>query len=435
MIHPILERIYLLIFVVVYFSLRKRYSIKSDEKSSSLGLYVVELYLFFSIFDNFVALEVFGVNIKLPFTFLVASYLLFFKRTLSLKYKFAELAFLSFFVIQLISFLWIDYYVSAHVKFVFLFLVLLVFLILFELTNIEQRNVETFIYNLTRIGLISASIGVIEFIIQILFSVKIPYPIVSRSLETSEGLLARAFGAMFEPNWYGISLIMYFLIFLHFSQRQRKFEVFLFMFALLVTGNKITTLILLVLLAKKYLLGHVVKNFAKIGFALIALIFLLISGLLDDILLDRFHVTIIAFTDNSFAQIFASYDRFAYIYYLWIGFLEAPFFGHGLNSALIVKNQIPWLQLPIDEIKPMMTVQSGIFRVLFEQGIIGIFILISGFYWMFRQFREKKFFLDFIWIFSLLALFNDIWNGLYSIPILLLIPALYRVRVNDESKV
>lgn len=436
MIHPVLERVYIAIILLAYLLLRKQPVDKEDRRQYRNGFVIIEFFLFFSIFDNFLAVNLFGFAIKLQYLFLLIYFLITSKFSFKIgsntdqhSFRGIYLSLVSIFLLQILSSLWMTHVLGVHVRFILIFIQLSIIFILYSLLK-RPGSKEILLENITLIGVISCVVGILEFLIQKFTGIKIPYPVVTRIVgETHPELLSRAFGFLFEPNWYGFSLMMFFFVYLIKAKKVDFGVVAIFGLAQMASGNKITLLAYLFCILWMVFRG---KSLGSPMAKVLGIVFLVLFGVLitqvdlfKNILLDRFLVTITVFQEKSLEYIFNSYDRFAFIWYLAQGFIEKPWFGHGLNASLIIHHQLPWKELPISEIKGNMIAGSGVFRILFEQGIVGALFVIYFCRRLIKDTFKKKEAWLFLICFFMMTLFYDIWTGLHSIPIVFIVPLLF----------
>lgn len=443
MISPVLERLYMLLIIIVYFLVRKSYSDKSENTDYNRSLLIVELFIFFSIFDNFLAIKLGGFTQKLQYIFLVlywmftSKFILSVGKTSPLKKVYFSL--LLVFVIQLLSLFWMRYNLGAIVRVVLVLIQLSILVIVFSVLN-RKEDKQMLISNISLIGLFSAVVGIVEFVIQQVSGLKIPYPLVSRELGTThQDLLSRSFGFMFEPNWYGFQLIIFFYIYLFLSKNVKLWAIVVFGIAQIASGNKITVLVYLLtiiwlLMSKGVIKSKLIKIAGLVGFVLFGVMIASIESF-QEIFLSRIMVTINAFKNMSVIEVFTYYDRFAFIWYLIQGFLESPIIGQGLNASLIIHHQLPWKQLPIAEIKGNMIAGSGVFRIFFEQGIVGVLSIIYVMRTMIKYSSVKPYAWMYLISFTFMTLFYDIWTGLHSIPIIFVASFLgLKTKLKDDVK-
>lgn len=415
------EYIYILFIALVYFRLRTKYTDKEVNINYNKYLLPIELLVFFSIFDNFLALPI-GVNLKLPVVVFVLYSVSIIRIGKAFNYQKSFSYLLGFFLFILLSSLWID--INLHVTFRLIFVISwVVLLICIQSLLWRFPNYGLLIKNVCLIGIINGIVGIIEFALFQAFSFKLPFPLISYSVDTHPDLFSRTFGFMFEPNWYGLLQIIFFVVYVFLYKKINFWGISIFILSIVVTGNKITTLCLLPILYHVFFYHELFKSKSKkvLTFSFLGFCFFAFFGFLQQILIDRFSDSLSFLANNDSSTITEEYDRFVFISYLFNGFLEKPLIGHGLNTSIIVHNLIPWLNKSIDEIQPSATVQSGLFRLMYEQGILGLGLFAILIFKMFRNSTDKAFFKQFMLVFFIHFIFYDIWNALYSMPILFLI--------------
>ena len=444
MISPIIERLYMLLIIIVYFLLRKSYANPNENKDYNRSLLIVELFCFFSIFDNFLAVPVGGFTAKLQYVFLVLYWLFTSKFIISFSgdktpLKKVYFSLLLVFVIQLASVFWMRYNLGVIIRIILVLIQSSLLVIIYSVLS-RKEDKTLLIQNISLIGLFSASVGIIEFIIQQVTGLKIPFPVISRKLgNTHPDLLSRAFGFMFEPNWYGFQLIIFFYIYLFLSKKIKAWPIVIFGIAQIASGNKITVLVYLgtvlwLLMSKGVIKSKLIKIVGLVGFALFGVLVASIESF-QEIFLSRIMVTLNAFQNYTVIEMFTYYDRFAFIWLLIQGYLESPIIGQGLNASLIIHHQLPWKQLPISEIKGNMIAGSGVFRIFFEQGILGVLSIIYVMRTMIKYSSVKAYAWLYLISFTFMTLFYDIWTGLHSIPIIFVAPFLgLKTKFKDDVK-
>lgn len=379
----------------------------------------IELLIFFSIFDNFLALP-FSVSLKIPYIMFTLYSAFIFKA--NFKYNSNFKYFFLFFVFLIVSSLWIDINMNVLFRIIFI-LSWIVLLICIQSLITRFRDCGLLIQNICTIGIINGLVGIIEFILFHAFDFKLPFPLISMVVETHPDLFARSFGFMFEPNWYGLLQIFFFIIYVFLYRNINFLGISVFVLSIIFTGNKITSLCLIPIIYYIFFSHEFYRAKSKRVISIVVLFFCAIGlySFIQEILISRISESVMYLANNDSETITSEYDRFVYIKYLGLGFLENPLFGHGLNTSIIVHNLIPWLNKSIEDIPANATVQSGFFRLLYEQGLLGISIFIFVINKAYKNTINRVFFKWFLLIFFIHFIFYDIWNVLYSMPVFFLI--------------